>query len=399
MSKRRLLLADDSVTIQKVVNLTFADEGIEVVTVGDGDTAMLKFAEAAPDLVLADVNMPGLDGYQICEKIKQDAATRNIPVILLVGSFEPFDEEKAKRVGANDFLTKPFQSIRQLVNKVSDLLDAETNDEVFSSFNNDAVSSPVNSFDDTLDMEPPVIADSATVSPIDLGDAGMDDEMIHTAQIGSLPVDEAKKFESEPVDESFAENIDRTALRSPYSSESNTAEFEEGEDWGKTQPLSKTDLDEISTVTARAEIGRVVESPYEFDGRQEFAEEDITGDDEEEHFSLNKNKTAQIFSSSRTVSDLNFEDFDLLEFPQPKRRENFPEIDLSSDIQISNRDQNTGAQVSEQPVENLNADAQKMETLPPEMIEAIANRVVEKLSDKVIKQIVGEVIAQMERRK
>jgi CheY-like chemotaxis protein len=132
VAKRRLLLADDSTTIQKVVNLTFADEGIEVVAVGDGDAAMQKFVEATPDLVMLDVNMPGLDGYRLCEMIKQDDETKEIPVILLVGSFEPFDENEARRVGADDFLTKPFPSIRQLVNKVSDLLDAKTSAEILS---------------------------------------------------------------------------------------------------------------------------------------------------------------------------------------------------------------------------------------------------------------------------
>jgi len=73
VSKRKLLLADDSVTIQKVVNLTFADEGIEVITVGDGDSAMQKFVEDKPDLVMADVNMPGLDGYRIVQCIWRKA--------------------------------------------------------------------------------------------------------------------------------------------------------------------------------------------------------------------------------------------------------------------------------------------------------------------------------------
>jgi len=119
---KKLLLADDSVTIQKVVNLTFADEGIEVLTAGDGDTALKMLFEHKPDIVIADVNMPGPNGYQICERIKTDARLKNIPVILLVGTFEPFNEEEAKRVRADDFLTKPFQSIRHLMNKVSTLL-------------------------------------------------------------------------------------------------------------------------------------------------------------------------------------------------------------------------------------------------------------------------------------
>ena len=131
MSKRKLLLADDSITIQKVVNLTFADEGIEVISVGDGDSAMRKFDEFMPDLVMADVNMPGLSGYEICRIIKNTEETQNIPVILLVGSFEPFDEAEARRVGADDYLTKPFQSIRQLVSKVGALLGGrrESKDE------------------------------------------------------------------------------------------------------------------------------------------------------------------------------------------------------------------------------------------------------------------------------
>lgn len=119
---RKLLLADDSVTVQKVVDLTFGDEGFEVITASDGEQAIRKVAEVAPDIVLADVFMPGLNGYQVCERIKRDERTRHIPVMLLVGSFEPFDEQEARRVGADDHLTKPFQSIRELIGKVGALL-------------------------------------------------------------------------------------------------------------------------------------------------------------------------------------------------------------------------------------------------------------------------------------
>lgn len=121
----KLLLADDSVTIRKVVELTFADEGIEVIAAADGDAAMQKFVESQPDIVLVDVEMPGQNGYKICEMIKQDAATRHIPVVLLVGSFEPFDQTEAERVGADGFLTKPFHSIRELVTRVRELLQPE----------------------------------------------------------------------------------------------------------------------------------------------------------------------------------------------------------------------------------------------------------------------------------
>jgi CheY-like chemotaxis protein len=119
---RKLLLADDSATIQKVVELTFSDEGMEVVTVGDGRQAIEKLDEVLPDIVLADVFMPGMSGYEVCEYIKRTERFSHIPVMLLVGSFEPFDEAEARRVGADDYLTKPFQSIRTLIGKVGGLL-------------------------------------------------------------------------------------------------------------------------------------------------------------------------------------------------------------------------------------------------------------------------------------
>jgi CheY-like chemotaxis protein len=167
---KKLLLADDSVTIQKVVNLTFADEGIEVLTAGDGNTALQMLFAHKPDIVIADVNMPGPNGYQICERIKTDENLKNIPVILLVGSFEPFNEEEAKRVGADDFLTKPFQSIRHLMNKVSSLLEASASSAEKSStkeFDYRALESeeyPVAEIEDVTIHEEPAVSYVSEVS-------------------------------------------------------------------------------------------------------------------------------------------------------------------------------------------------------------------------------------------
>src|SRR6267142_5362719 len=118
----RILLADDSITIQKVVNLTFADEGIEVVAVSNGDLAERRLNEVRPDLVLADIFMPGKNGYELCEFIK-NSQFRNVPVVLLVGAFEPFDQAEARRVRADAHLTKPFES-RTLVETVRRLISA-----------------------------------------------------------------------------------------------------------------------------------------------------------------------------------------------------------------------------------------------------------------------------------
>ncbi len=122
LAGRKLLLADDSITIQKVVELTLADEGVSVVCVNNGREAIERLEEFVPDVVLLDVFMPHVNGYEVCKYIKQNDRLKHIPVMLLVGSFEPFDEEEARRVGANDTLTKPFQSIRRLIDKVGQLV-------------------------------------------------------------------------------------------------------------------------------------------------------------------------------------------------------------------------------------------------------------------------------------
>jgi len=128
LTGRKLLVADDSVAIQKVIDLTFTDEGMEVIAVGDGDQARNKLEEITPDIVLADVFMPGTDGYELCRIIRASERLKQIPVMLLVGSFEPFDEAEARRSGASDVVTKPFQSIRALVSRVGSLLGGKSED-------------------------------------------------------------------------------------------------------------------------------------------------------------------------------------------------------------------------------------------------------------------------------
>jgi CheY-like chemotaxis protein len=124
LAGRKLLLADDSATIQKVIDLTFADEGVRVLAVSNGRDAIDKILEFAPDIVLADVFMPSPDGYEVCRYVKTNEKLKHIPVMLLVGSFEPFDEAEARRVGADDTLTKPFSSIRRLIDRVGALVSS-----------------------------------------------------------------------------------------------------------------------------------------------------------------------------------------------------------------------------------------------------------------------------------
>lgn len=119
----KLLVADDSVTIQKVIRLTFSGEDAAIESVTDGDVAIDWVRKFEPDAVLADVLLPGYNGYELCERIKEDPELGSTPVILLVGAFEPFDEAEALRVRCDGHLTKPLdtselaQTVQTLVGK------------------------------------------------------------------------------------------------------------------------------------------------------------------------------------------------------------------------------------------------------------------------------------------
>jgi CheY-like chemotaxis protein len=120
----RILVADDSVTIQKVVELTFSKEDFVLEQARNGDETIRKAKETRPDLVLLDLVMPDMNGYDVCAALRNDPALRSVPVILLAGTFESFDHQRAAQVGANDFVTKPFES-QVLVGKVKQLLFAK----------------------------------------------------------------------------------------------------------------------------------------------------------------------------------------------------------------------------------------------------------------------------------
>ena len=115
---KTLLLADDSVTIQKVVGISFANEDVALLTVDNGDDAIAQARETRPDIVLADVVMPGMNGYEVCQAIKSDPELQNTPVLLLTGTFEAFDEERAAQAGADGHITKPFEA-QALVDQVN----------------------------------------------------------------------------------------------------------------------------------------------------------------------------------------------------------------------------------------------------------------------------------------
>jgi CheY-like chemotaxis protein len=106
----RVLLADDSPHAQRMGERILREEGFEVITVSDGETAMLRLKDANPDLVIADISMPGASGYQVCEYVKTSGNHPHTRVVLTASAMEPFDDAEAARVKPDGLLKKPFEA-------------------------------------------------------------------------------------------------------------------------------------------------------------------------------------------------------------------------------------------------------------------------------------------------
>src|SRR5688500_656843 len=118
----KLLLADDSVTIQRVIELTFSGEDVQVVTVGDGEEAIARIPTERPDIVLADIGMPKRSGYDVAAFVKGHPELAHIPVLLLAGAFEPVDQARAEEVKCDGVLVKPFEP-QQVIARVRELIE------------------------------------------------------------------------------------------------------------------------------------------------------------------------------------------------------------------------------------------------------------------------------------
>lgn len=103
----RILLADDSPHAQRMAERILRDEGHEVITVSDGLVAMLRLKDAHPDLIIADISMPEVSGYEVCEYVKNNGRE---PVFLTAGAVEPVDDSEVARVRADGVLKKPFEA-------------------------------------------------------------------------------------------------------------------------------------------------------------------------------------------------------------------------------------------------------------------------------------------------
>jgi len=123
LSNKSILCVDDSATMRTIVEKTFFAEPYDVVTVPSGEAAIEKAKEIQPDLILADAGMVGVTGYDVCKAVREEAGIGNIPVIIMSGVSSPYDENKAKDVGATDHIKKPFDTTK-LIEKVTELCSA-----------------------------------------------------------------------------------------------------------------------------------------------------------------------------------------------------------------------------------------------------------------------------------
>ena len=436
--KPKLLLADDSITIRKVVELTFAEEGIDVTAVGSGEEAMQKFVEAQPDIVLVDVNMPDPTGYHICEMIKQDESTRHIPVLLLVGSFEPFDQDLAEKVGADGFMVKPFQSIRELVGKVNELLGPEKE--------------PVRTPPETSDIDN-LIHDSFSESyktgdgentDVFLGDAGLDDEIIETTHPSDRRrLDETAEIETrdyssydEPVehiseiehidqpyeferrDHSFESKADRTPEEEhtdqPFEieraeSEVNVSELQfHGEPVGDASERDTAELPYSETVheytdqPTEGEPANTFESEHTYQAPSyEHTDHPSEIEGSEQQGEMEDSESSHPNPTSETEPDLALRGFDWsaapVDEPAPEtpsngsfdRRSVIDEdriLDLGMDDEME-VDTLRDMELEETPT----SEAPKQEP-SEEFIARVAALVVEKLSDRVVREIAREAV-------
>jgi len=119
-----VMVVDDSITMRKVTSRVLENHSLEVVTAKDGLDAAEKLRDVVPDLILLDIEMPRMDGYELLEHVRADARLRHVPVVMITSRAGQKHRKKARDAGANDYLTKPYQE-PELVEKVSEMLDRE----------------------------------------------------------------------------------------------------------------------------------------------------------------------------------------------------------------------------------------------------------------------------------
>jgi len=377
LAGRKLLLADDSITIQKVVELTFSDEGVDVVCVNNGREAIERLDEFQPDIVLADVFMPQVNGYELCEYIKQNEKLKHIPVMLLVGSFEPFNESEARRVGADDTLTKPFQSIRRLLEKVGLLADDRQSQEI----------TPTAEFPKVDQPEPQRLTEEAL--EITTADTQpLTPAMSQAAQQSGGPAEKSEPTASSTTDEAKMEqkvtDISEPRPRPAAHDELlDLGDFQQASVSSPEEFVLDIDLDEAPETTP-------VERYPAYAGRGVLRTSGRDWPASENRFS-NPEATSTVEPDERPFVS---EAPDTTE-DQFAKTEEFPRH-LIEAMRATDSTSPAVRQDESQPASNAAGAGQiTLAQISPDVIDAIARRAVEQLSEKAVQEIAWEVVPQL----
>jgi CheY-like chemotaxis protein len=375
LAGRKLLLADDSVTIQKVIDLTFADEGVQVIAFGDGREAIAKIEEIAPDVVLADVFMPLMNGYEVCEYIKQHEKLKHIPVMLLVGSFEPFDEAEARRVGADDTLTKPFQSIRRLIDKVGALVGNRPEGE------------ETPAAEQTPTAEFPATMQALAAEPEKLSTEELE---VTTADTQPLPSDSpAPSTRFEPEVFGTESTTDNEQKESPTMEMTEESPSEPGDvllDLGEFEPIRAAGSDDfVLDLDLEESVHSEGQEPMfspEGPPMRAFAEPQVSQaavSDSGQEFAYQAEIQNEIVASYAPAG-VAYED-QVREVPYGEPRTGYKAPEHVSEFSSAQNSEREGKP--------------SVDNVSPEAIEAIARRVVELLSDKVVREIAWDVVPEL----
>jgi len=367
LAGRKLLLADDSVTIQKVIELTFADEGVRVVAFSNGLDAIQNVEELAPDIVLADVFMPAKSGYEVCEYVKQNEKLKHIPVVLLVGSFEPFDEAEARRVGADDILTKPFQSIRRLIDRVGAL-----------------VSNPPKEHVEVATAELPRTEEMAA------GDEAVrlntDELEISTADTMPLPEELQDAFELQRPNvnktnpsEQKVETVPAEVNESMHSESSSDILLDLGEYEAEPDVANDDFVLDLDDLSFEDTLGGEVSAPAPM---RAFVEPEVS-----ETVAVG---AVPAFGYEPAVQTSSYSQAEAVAY-EDQVHELTPDT-FQGDESHQGYDTNP---IGEAGVESKTAAAVPTGSLSQQMIDAIARRVVEMMSDKVVREIAWEVVPEL----
>jgi CheY-like chemotaxis protein len=359
LAGRKLLLADDSATIQKVIDLTFADEGVRVVAVGNGQDAIDQLLELEPDIVLADVFMPSPNGYEVCEYVKTHEKLKHIPVMLLVGSFEPFDEAEARRVGADDILTKPFQSIRRLIDRVGALVSSPPAEKESPTAELPKPEAPPEevAFMDTHELE---VTTADTLS--------LDETSIPEPQADPEPETEPEQMVEQPV--AAAESLPREETMEAETRNDSQSDADVLLDLGEFEPVQTQAVSDDDFVLELDDEPVEVATPvYAAEPVRPFVEPEV------------KEAVAAASAFESTYQPQIHSSFaDTQEVPYAAVMDEVEVVEPEPEAVVA------------EPEPVVVATPVSANALSQEMIDAIARRVVEMMSDKVVREIAWEVV-------